>query len=184
MKISSLSLSGLVLIEPRVFNDDRGYFFESFNEAVFRITTGLNVTFVQDNESMSQRGTFRGLHFQIPPKAQAKLIRVVRGRILDVVVDLRKSSDTFGQHLCVELSAENQHQLFIPEGFAHGFLVLENQTVVNYKCNNYYSPDAERCLSIFDSNLPKDWPIDQSDWVLSEKDQQGLGLTDVSDIFF
>ena len=184
MNCTELELRGLFLITPRVFKDDRGYFFESFNEAVFRLTTGLNVTFVQDNESLSQRGTFRGLHFQTPPKSQAKLIRVVKGRILDVVVDLRKSSETFGQHLCVELTGENQHQLFIPEGFAHGFLVLENDTIVNYKCNNYYSPDAERCLSIFDSALKIELPIPSEEWVMSDKDKKGSSLAELSDIFF
>jgi dTDP-4-dehydrorhamnose 3,5-epimerase len=184
MNCTELDLRGLLLISPRVFKDDRGYFFESFNEAVFRLSTGLNVTFVQDNESLSHRGIFRGLHFQVPPKSQAKLIRVVKGSIIDVVVDLRRSSETFGQHACIELTEENQKQLFIPEGFAHGFLVMENNTIVNYKCNNYYSPDAERCLSVFDSALNIELPIPSSEWVMSEKDKQGNELSELSGIFF
>jgi dTDP-4-dehydrorhamnose 3,5-epimerase len=179
-----LELGGLLLIQPRVFEDSRGYFFESFNEAVFRLGTGLNVTFVQDNESMSNKGTVRGLHFQVPPKAQAKLIRVVQGAILDVAVDLRKSSPTFGKHIMVELSADNKNQLFIPEGFAHGFVVMKDNTIVNYKCNNYYSPDAERCLSIFDKTLNIQWPIIENEMVISEKDQKGLDWSACSDIFF
>lgn len=184
MNCHELSLRGLLLIAPRVFKDERGYFFESFNEAIFRLTTGLNMTFVQDNESLSHKGIFRGLHFQVPPKSQAKLIRVVKGRIIDVVVDLRRSSETFGQHLCIELSEDNQSQLFIPEGFAHGFMVLEDNTIVNYKCNNYYSPDAERCLSVFDPALNIQLLIDQKDWVMSEKDKLGSNLSEFSDVFF
>ncbi len=184
MNCQELSLRGLLLIAPRVFKDERGYFFESFNEAIFRLSTGLNMTFVQDNESLSHKGIFRGLHFQVPPKSQAKLIRVVKGRIIDVVVDLRRSSETFGQHLCIELSEDNQSQLFIPEGFAHGFMVLEDNTIVNYKCNNYYSPDAERCLSVFDPTLNIQLPIDQEDWVMSEKDKLGSNLSEFADIFF
>ncbi len=179
-----LELRGVLLIQPRVFEDARGYFFESFNEAIFRLGTGLNVTFVQDNESMSHKGTVRGLHFQVPPKAQAKLIRVVRGSIIDVVVDLRKSSPTFGQHIMIELSADNKSQLFVPEGFAHGFIVMQDNTIVNYKCNNYYSPDAERCLSIFDSQLNIQWPISHDEMVISEKDTKGLAWSACNDIFF
>ncbi len=184
MNCAELDLRGLLLITPRVFKDERGYFFESFNEAVFRLSTGLNMTFVQDNESRSDRGVFRGLHFQVPPKSQAKLIRVVKGQIIDVVVDLRKSSETFGQHLCIELSEENQSQLYIPEGFAHGFLVMQNDTIVNYKCNNYYSPDAERCLSAFDPELKMELPLKSDNWIMSEKDKQGSRLSELSDIFF
>jgi dTDP-4-dehydrorhamnose 3,5-epimerase len=183
MKISPLSLSGLLTIEPRVFHDDRGYFFESFNEASFRLNTGLNLTFVQDNQSFSCKNAMRGLHFQVPPKSQAKLIQVVTGSILDVVVDLRRSSPTFGQHLMIELKASDFKFLFVPEGFAHGFLSLEDNTLVKYKCSQYYAPDAERCLHVADESLKIEWPIDWKKAFMSPKDTIGLSLKDCSDFF-
>jgi dTDP-4-dehydrorhamnose 3,5-epimerase len=130
MKIESTSFRDLMIITPDVFGDDRGYFFEPFNEARFRVETGLNITFVQDNESLSRKNVLRGLHFQVPPKSQAKLIRVTRGAVLDVVVDLRKSEPTFGKHFSIVLSSESKQQLYVPEGFAHGFYVLEDQTII------------------------------------------------------
>jgi dTDP-4-dehydrorhamnose 3,5-epimerase len=183
MKIIPLSLNGLLTIEPKVFYDDRGFFLESFNEAAFRLNTGLNLTFVQDNQSCSVKHTLRGLHFQIPPKAQAKLIQVVSGSILDVVVDLRRSSPTFGKHLMIELKASDFKFLFVPEGFAHGFLSLEDNTMVKYKCSQYYSPDAERCLHVADESLQIQWPIDWKNASMSPKDEIGLRLEDCADYF-
>ncbi|MEN9332909.1 MAG: hypothetical protein RLY35_89 [Bacteroidota bacterium] len=170
-------------IEPRVFHDERGYFFESFNEAAFRLNTGLNLTFVQDNQSCSRKHALRGLHFQVPPKSQAKLIQVVSGSILDVVVDLRRSSPTFGQHLMIELNAKDFKFLFVPEGFAHGFLSLEDDTMVKYKCSQYYAPDAERCLHVGDSGIQIPWPISLTSASMSAKDQAGLSLSECSDFF-
>lgn len=157
MKIEQTAFRDLLIISPDIFSDDRGYFFEPFNEARFRIDTGLNMTFVQDNESMSKKGVLRGLHFQIPPKAQAKLIRVVRGAVMDVVVDLRRMEPTFGQHFKLEISAINKKQLFIPEGFAHGFFVMEDDTIFSYKCSNYYSRDLDRALLWNDPSFAIDW---------------------------
>lgn len=182
MEITTTAFRDLLIIQPSVFADERGYFFEPFNEARFRLNTGLNITFVQDNESMSHRGVVRGLHFQIPPKSQAKLIRVTRGAVLDVVVDLRKSQPTFGQHFSIELSADNKTQLFVPEGFAHGFKVLEDHTVFSYKCSNYYSKDHERSLLWNDADLHIDWDIAQP--IVSDKDRTGTRLADMEDYFF
>ncbi len=172
MKITKTEFRDLFILEPDVFTDDRGYFFEPFNEARFRIETGLNITFVQDNESMSKRGVLRGLHFQVPPKAQAKLIRVSKGSVLDVVVDLRRYEPTFGKYLKIEISAENKKQLYIPEGFAHGFLVLEDDSVFSYKCSNYYSKDFDRSLVWNDPTFNINWEIDQP--ILSEKDRNAM----------
>lgn len=183
MKITPLPLQGLLTIEPNVFVDDRGYFLESFNEASFRLNTGLNLTFVQDNQSCSGKNALRGLHFQIPPKSQAKLIQVVTGSILDVVVDLRRSSPTFGQHYQIELLAKDFKFLFVPEGFAHGFLSLEDNTLVKYKCSQYYSPDAERCLHVADESLQIDWPIHWTEAAMSPKDKIGLSLAECADFF-
>lgn len=183
MKITPLELPGLFTIEPSVFKDDRGYFLESFNEASFRLNTGLNLTFVQDNQSCSNKHALRGLHFQIPPKSQAKLIQVVTGSILDVVVDLRRSSPTFGKYLMIELRASEFKFLFVPEGFAHGFLSLENNTQVKYKCSQYYSPDAERCLHVADPNVAIPWPVHWSETAMSPKDMAGLNLKECSDYF-
>ncbi len=183
MKIVPLSLNGILTIEPNIFRDDRGYFFESFNEAAFRLNTGLNLTFVQDNQSCSNKNTLRGLHFQIPPKSQAKLIQVVTGSILDVVVDLRRSSPTFGKYLMIELKASDFKFLFVPEGFAHGFLSLEDNTLVKYKCSQYYSPDAERCLHVGDESLQIQWPIDWKNAAMSPKDVVGMRLEDCVDYF-
>lgn len=181
MTISSTGFHGLLIIEPKVFGDSRGYFMESFNEARFRVETGLNVTFVQDNESLSNKGVLRGLHFQAPPKSQAKLVRVINGSVLDVVVDLRKGQPTYGQHFKIVLTAENKTQLFVPEGFAHGFVVLEDNTLFSYKCTNYYSPEHDRCLRWNDSELNIDWEIDSP--LLSDKDQSSPFLKDLDSPF-
>lgn len=158
MNITKTEIEGVVIIEPRVFNDSRGYFFESYNKKAFDEEVA-KVEFVQDNESCSTRGVMRGIHFQLPPYTQAKLVRCVEGRVLDVALDLRKDSPTYGRHVAVELSADNRRQLFIPEGFAHGFAVLSERAVFQYKCNNFYAPGHEGGISILDDTLGIDWQI-------------------------
>ncbi len=169
MNIISTAIEGVVIIEPRIFEDSRGYFFESYNKQAFDEAVG-HVDFVQDNESRSVYGVMRGLHFQRPPHAQAKLVRCVRGRVLDVAVDIRVGSPTYGQHVAVELSEENHRQFFIPRGFAHGFAVLSDVAVFQYKCDNYYCPEADGGIAITDSSLGIDWRIDPTRAILSEKD--------------
>jgi dTDP-4-dehydrorhamnose 3,5-epimerase len=182
MKITLTEFRDLLILEPTVFRDSRGAFFESFNEAKFRVETGLNISFVQDNESTSSKNVIRGMHFQVPPKGQAKLVRVVKGAVLDVVIDLRKTEPTFGQHYKIELSAENKQQLFVPEGFAHGFLVLEEQTVFSYKCSNYYSKELESSLRWNDPSFSIDWPIENP--ILSDRDREGVLWTEFQSPFF
>ena len=170
MKVTETKLKGCFIVEPTVFGDHRGYFFESFNQKLFAQKTGLDVHFVQDNQSLSNRGVLRGLHFQQGDYAQAKLVRVVKGRVLDVAVDLRKDSDTYGQHVALELSEKNRIQLFVPRGFAHGFSVLEDQTIFSYKCDNYYNKESEGGIMYNDSDLNIDWKLSDSEILLSEKD--------------
>ena len=170
MNIIKTDIEGVIILEPRIFCDERGYFFESFSEKWFRENV-CDTRFVQDNESRSRYGVLRGLHFQKPPFAQAKLVRVTQGKILDVAVDIRENSPTFGKYVSVELSDENKRQLFIPHGFAHGFVVLSNEAVVQYKCNNYYAPNYESGISWNDPMLNIDWKIPVEDIVLSEKDK-------------
>ena len=170
MEIIKTNIDGPLIIEPKVFGDSRGYFFESFNAREFREKTGLDITFVQDNESMSTYGVLRGLHFQRPPYTQSKLVRCVKGRVLDVAVDIRKGSPTYGQHIAVELTEENHRQCFIPKGFAHGFAVLSETAVFQYKCDNFYAPQADGGISILDSSLGIDWRIPADKAVLSDKD--------------
>ncbi len=172
MNVIKTDIEGVLVIEPQVFGDERGYFFESFNAERFLAQTGIEVTFVQDNESLSKRGVLRGLHFQREPYAQAKLVRVVRGRVLDVAVDIRPNSVTFGKYIAVELSGENKRQLFIPKGFAHGYVVLEDDTVFQYKCDEYYHPTSEEGIAWNDPQIGVDWGIATKDIVLSEKDQK------------
>ncbi|MBL7778747.1 MAG: dTDP-4-dehydrorhamnose 3,5-epimerase [Chitinophagales bacterium] len=160
---------GLKIFEPIVFSDQRGYFFESFNEATFR-QEGIDVQFVQDNESKSVRGVVRGLHYQLNPMAQAKLVRVLQGKVLDVVVDLRKDSPTFGKQYSILLSGENKKQLFIPRGFAHGFAVLSDTCIFQYKCDNVYSKEFERGINILDTTLGIDWMLNPEEMIISEKD--------------
>lgn len=169
MNIIETSIPGVLILEPRVFTDARGYFFESYSKREFERAVGP-IDFVQDNESKSQYGVIRGLHFQAPPFAQAKLVRCVRGRVLDVAVDIRKGSPTYGRHVAVELSEENHLQFFIPRGFAHGFSVLSDEAVFQYKCDNYYAPQADGGISLLDPSLGIDWRIDPSKAILSEKD--------------
>lgn len=169
MKIIETEIPGVVILEPRVFEDARGYFFESYNKKVFDELVGP-VDFVQDNESMSSRGVMRGLHFQRPPHTQAKLVRCVRGEVLDVAVDIRRGSPTYGRHAACLLTESNHRQFFVPRGFAHGFAVLSETAVFQYKCDNYYAPEADGGISIVDPSLGIDWRIDASEALLSEKD--------------
>ena len=183
MQVIKTALKGVLIIEPRIFNDARGYFFESYNKKAFDEAIGRKVDFVQDNESMSSRGVMRGLHFQRPPYTQAKLVRCVRGRVLDVAVDIRKGSPTYGQHVAVELSEENHRQFFVPRGFAHGFAVLSDVAVFQYKCDNYYAPEADGGLSIADESLGIDWQLDPSEALLSDKDMKHPLLKDFDSPF-
>ena len=169
MEVIKTEIEGVFIIEPRVFGDARGYFFESYSKRVFEEIVGP-IDFVQDNESMSKKGVMRGLHFQRPPYAQNKLVRCVKGRVLDVAVDIRKGSPTYGMHVAVELNDENHRQLFIPRGFAHGFVVLSDMAVFQYKCDNFYHPAAEGGISVLDDSLGIDWQIPTDSAILSEKD--------------
>ncbi|MDE6095291.1 MAG: dTDP-4-dehydrorhamnose 3,5-epimerase, partial [Muribaculaceae bacterium] len=164
-------IEGVVIIEPRIFKDARGYFFESYSKKEFDEKV-RPIDFVQDNESCSTRGVMRGLHFQRPPYAQAKLVRCVKGRVLDVAVDIRKGSPTYGKHVAVELTEDNHRQFFIPRGFAHGFAVLSDVAVFQYKCDNYYHPEADGGISILDDSLGIDWSISLEEAILSEKDRK------------
>lgn len=170
MNIIKTDIDGVVILEPRVFTDTRGYFFESYNKEVFKKEVG-HVDFVQDNESCSSRGVMRGLHFQRPPHAQAKLVRCVHGSALDVAVDIRKGSSTYGKHVSCLLTEHNHRQFFIPRGFAHGFAVLSDTAVFQYKCDNYYCPEADGGISILDSSLGIDWQLDIAQAILSKKDK-------------
>lgn len=179
MKIKETGIKGLLVIEPDVFGDSRGYFMESFSEKKFREETGMDVTFVQDNESKSSYGVVRGLHFQHPPYSQAKLVRVVSGTALDVAVDLREGSETYGKHFSIELSGENHLQVFIPKGFAHGFAVLSEEVLFQYKCDEYYAPESEGAVIWNDPDLNIDWKIPHEDVRLSEKDKKHPRLKDL-----
>ncbi|MEY8781485.1 dTDP-4-dehydrorhamnose 3,5-epimerase [Allomuricauda sp. XS_ASV26] len=172
MKATETKLKGCFVIEPTIFKDDRGYFFESFNHKEFCKAIGQEVNFVQDNQSYSKKGVLRGLHFQKGEHAQAKLVSVLDGRIQDVVVDLRKNSPTFGEHLSIELGNENKRQLFVPRGFAHGFLTLSESARVLYKCDNYYNKSAEGGIRYDDQKLKLEWQLNTSDLVLIEKDRK------------
>lgn len=182
MEIIKTAIDGLVIIEPKVFKDARGYFFESFSQREFEEKV-RRINFVQDNESMSSYGVMRGLHFQLPPFTQSKLVRCVRGAVLDVVVDIRKGSPTYGQHEAVELTEENHRQLFIPRGFAHGFSVLSETAVLQYKCDNFYAPQADSGISILDGSLGIDWRIPTDRVLLSEKDTRHALLKDFDSPF-
>lgn len=172
MNVIKTDIEGVVIIEPKVFGDHRGYFFESFNARDFEVQTGQKIDFVQDNESKSCYGVVRGLHFQKGDKAQSKLVRVVSGAVLDVAVDIRPGSPTFGKYVSVELTAENHRQFFIPKGFAHGFAVLSPEAVFQYKCDEFYCPEAEGAIAWDDPDLAIDWRIPAEDVVLSEKDKK------------
>lgn len=175
MNISTTPISGLLIIEPKVWRDERGYFFESFRQDVFDKKIG-NIHFVQDNQSLSQKGTIRGLHFQKRPYGQGKLVRVIQGSVLDVALDIRKDSATYGQYFAIELNAENQLQFFIPEGFAHGFSTLEDNTIFAYKCTNYYHKESEGGICFNDSDLNIDWKVEAK--FVSDKDKELPKLKD------
>lgn len=171
MEIIKTDIEGVFVIEPKVFGDNRGYFFESFNAKEFAEKTGINITFVQDNESKSRYGVLRGLHFQLPPFTQSKLVRVVKGRVLDVAVDIRKGSPTYGKYVSCEMTEENKRQFFIPKGFAHGFCVLSDEAVFQYKCDEFYHPEAEGAIAWDDKEIGIEWPIPSDRVILSEKDK-------------
>lgn len=182
MEAIQTGIEGVVILRPRIFTDSRGYFFESFSQREFeRLVAPVN--FVQDNESRSVRGVVRGLHFQCGDAAQAKLVRCVRGAVLDVAVDIRRGSPTFGKHVAAELTEENHEMLFVPRGFAHGFAVLSDIAVFQYKCDNYYCPQAEGGIQAFDPDLDIDWRIDRADAILSDKDIVRLPLKDIESPF-
>ena len=183
MKLITTDIEGVYIIEPRLFEDERGYFFEVFSERKFTELTGIATRFVQDNESRSIRGVVRGLHFQLPPFAQSKLVRVVRGRILDVAVDIRRGSPTYGKHISVELSEHNHQMLFIPRGFAHGFSVLEGDAIVEYKCDNYYNPETEGAIRWNDPTLAIDWHIATNEAIVSAKDKANPLFEECSTLF-
>ena len=182
MEIIKTNIEGVVIIEPRIFKADRGYFFESFSQREFEEKV-CKTTFVQDNESKSSYGVLRGLHFQKPPFAQSKLVRVIKGAVLDVAVDIRKGSPTFGQYVSVELTGENHRQFFIPRGFAHGFSVLSEEVIFQYKCDNFYSPQSEGAIAWNDPDLNIDWRIPAEKVVLSEKDSKHPRLKDWQNVF-
>ncbi|ANB02735.1 dTDP-4-dehydrorhamnose 3,5-epimerase [Ectothiorhodospira sp. BSL-9] len=175
MKAEPLALPGLFRLTPRVFGDDRGFFFESFNARAFEAATGCKATFVQDNHSRSARGVLRGLHYQLPPHAQGKLVRVVQGKVFDVAVDIRRGSPTFGQWAGEVLSAENRQQLWIPPGFAHAFVTLSATAEFLYKTTDYYAPGCERCIAWDDPEIGIEWPLEEPP-LLSDKDRQGVPL--------
>ena len=182
MEVIKTAIDGVVIIEPKVFKDQRGYFFESFSQREFEAKV-RKINFVQDNESMSSYGVMRGLHFQRPPYTQSKLVRCVRGKVLDVAVDIRKGSPTYGQHVAVELSEDNHRQFFVPRGFAHGFAVLTDTAVFQYKCDNFYAPQADGGISIKDESLGIDWKIPTDKAILSEKDTLHSRLKDCDSPF-
>jgi dTDP-4-dehydrorhamnose 3,5-epimerase len=170
MEVIETKLKGLFVLKPKVFEDERGYFFESYNQNLFK-QAGINFDFVQDNQSLSQKGVLRGLHFQNPPHAQGKLVRVITGSVFDVAVDIRKDSSTYGQWFGLELTEKNKWMMFVPPGFAHGFLTLENNTIFSYKCTNFYNKVAEDCLLWNDKDLNINWNFDKP--LLSSKDLEG-----------
>ncbi|MDE6443286.1 MAG: dTDP-4-dehydrorhamnose 3,5-epimerase [Muribaculaceae bacterium] len=182
MKVIKTDIEGVVILEPRVFSDARGYFLESYNKKTFDAEV-CPVDFVQDNESCSSRGVMRGLHFQRPPHAQAKLVRCVRGAVLDVAVDIRKGSPSYGRYASCLLTEDNHRQFFIPRGFAHGFAVLSDIAVFQYKCDNYYAPEADGGISIVDPSLGIDWQMDIAEAILSEKDTRHPLLKDFDSPF-
>ena len=182
MEVIKTDIEGLVIIEPKIFGDARGYFFESFSQREFEAKV-RKVNFVQDNESMSSYGVMRGLHFQRPPFAQSKLVRCVKGRVLDVAVDIRHGSPTFGKYVAIELSDENHRQVFIPRGFAHGFAVLSEEAVFQYKSDNYYAPESEGAVAWNDKEIGIEWPIPHDEIILSAKDCNNPTLAELPHIF-
>jgi len=183
VKFIPQSIVDVILIKPTVHGDGRGYFIETFRQDLFDKAVGYTVNFIQDNESKSAKGVLRGLHYQIPPYSQNKLVRVIKGSVLDIAVDIRESSPTFGQHVAVELTADNKHQLFVPQGFAHGFVVLSDTATFTYKVDNYYAPDHERGIAFDDEQLAIDWRLPANDLQLSDKDKNYSNLSDINDYF-
>ena len=183
MTFTRTAIPDVVIIEPKVHGDSRGYFVETFRQDKLEEFLGYQINFCQDNESKSSKGVLRGLHYQLPPHAQTKLVRVISGRVLDVAVDIRKNSPTFGQHVAVELSGENKKQLLIPRGFAHGFVVLEDDTIFAYKVDNYYSPECDRGIAFDDKNLNIDWILNHNELNLSAKDTKQPKLNETNDLF-
>ena len=183
MEVKKTSIDGVLIIEPRIFEDSRGYFFESFSQREFEEKVGP-INFVQDNESKSSYGVMRGLHFQRPPFTQSKLVRCVKGAVLDVAIDIRKGSPTYGQHVAVELTEDNHRQFFIPKGFAHGFAVLSDTAVFQYKCDEFYHPEADGGISILDESLNIDWRIPTDKAILSDKDTKHPLLKEFDTPFF
>ena len=183
MKFTPQSIEDVILIKPTTHGDDRGYFVETFRQDLFEEAVGYTVNFVQDNESKSTKGVLRGLHYQLPPYTQAKLVRVIEGRVLDVAVDIRKSSPTFGQHVSVELTAQNKHQLFVPHGFAHGFIVLSDSATFAYKVDNYYAPKHDRGVAFDDKDLAINWQLPLKILQLSDKDKTHPTIANAKDLF-
>ena len=183
MNFIRTEIPDVIIIEPKLYEDDRGYFFEIYRQDKLEKFLGYKVNFCQDNESKSFKGVLRGLHYQLYPFAQTKLVRVIKGRVLDVAVDIRKNSPTFGKYVSIELSEENKKQLFIPRGFAHGFVVLEDDTIFSYKVDNYYSPDNDRGINFNDEALKIDWLLAKDELKLSEKDKLQPKLNEVTDLF-
>lgn len=183
MKFIRTAIADVIIIEPKVHGDERGYFVETFRCDKLEEFLGYKINFTQDNESKSSRGVLRGLHYQLAPAAQTKLVRVIAGRVLDVAVDIRKGSPTFGQHIAVELSADNKKQLLVPRGFAHGFVVLEDNTTFAYKVDNYYSPENDRGIAFDDVALDIDWKVHHDELNLSPKDKVQPKLADTDDVF-
>ena len=183
MKFIPQSIPDVVLIEPTVHGDNRGYFLETFRQDLFEEAIGGKINFIQDNESKSAKGVLRGLHYQLPPYTQAKLVRVIKGSVLDVAIDIRRSSPTFGQYVSVELTAENKHQLFVPHGFAHGFVVLSDNATFAYKVDNYYAPEHDKGIAFDDKDLAIDWQLPLEALQLSDTDKTHPTLVNTKDLF-
>jgi len=183
LKFTPQPIPDVFLIEPTVHEDNRGYFIETFRQDIFEEAVGYKVNFIQDNESKSTKGVLRGLHYQLPPYTQAKLIRIIEGSVLDVAVDIRKSSSTFGQHVAAELTSENKRQLFVPHGFAHGFVVLSKSATFAYKVDNYYAPEHDRGVAFDDKDLAIDWQLPPEILQLSDKDKTHPALANAKDLF-
>lgn len=183
MKFTPQSITDVILIEPTVYGDGRGYFVETFRQDLFEKALGYQINFIQDNESKSSKGVLRGLHYQLEPYSQAKLLRAIKGSVLDVAVDIRKSSPTFGQYVAVELTEKNKHQLFVPHGFAHGFVVLSDSATLAYKVDNYYAPEHDRGIAFNDSKLGIDWKLAEDELQLSDRDKTHPDLSDAIELF-
>jgi len=182
MEFIKQEIPEIVLVKPTVHGDERGYFVETFRQDLFEKAVGYSVNFIQDNESKSTKGVLRGLHYQLPPYTQAKLVRVIEGSVLDVAVDIRKSSPTFGQYVCVELTGESKQQLFVPSGFAHGFVVLSDSAIFSYKVDNYYAPDHDRGIAFNDTKLKIDWKLPLETLQLSDKDKLHPSLSEATEL--